>query len=271
MNGIVINIDPVIAQIGPFEIRWYSLAILAAVVAAVAITAYRARKKGIAPDETYTLAVWVIAAGIIGARLFHVIDHFGYYSQHPGQILQIQQGGLAIWGALVGGALAAVIYDRVRHIPIGRFFDAVTPALLVAQIIGRFGCIVNGDAYGGLTTLPWGFIYTNPNAMIPPQLFGVPTQPYPVYEMIWNGLSLLIIWRLGRSFKRDGMLFLTYLSLYSLGRFLLTFVRQENTMLWGLQQAQVIALFVLAVSLGTLAYMALRRPAAPGLAELQQE
>ena len=259
IDSIVINIDPVIFHLGAFELRWYSLTIILAIVAAVLITAHLGKKKGIATGEIYSLALWVVIAGVVGARLFHIIDRWEYYAGNPLQILQFQQGGLAIWGALVGGGVAAIVYARIRHIPLGRLADVLAPALLSAHIIGRFGCIINGDAYGSVTSLPWAFIYTHPNALIPPNLFGLPTHPYPVYEIIWNALALLVILWLGRHFKKDGLVFLSYLSLYSLGRFVLTFVRQENIILWGLQQAQIIAMLALVASLITMLYLAGKR------------
>ncbi len=252
MNGIVINIDPVIFHLGVFELRWYSLAITLAIVAAVLITAHQGRKKEIAAGEIYSLALWVVISGVVGARLFHVIDHWEHYANNPLQILGFQ--GLAIWGALAGGGVALIVYAWSRHLSLGRLVDAVAPGLLVAQIIGRVGCIVNGDAYGGITSLPWGFIYTNPGTSIPGNFFGIPTHPYPVYEMIWNAIALAIILRLGHHFKKDGLVFLSYLSLYSLGRFLLTFVRQENQFFWGLQQAQIIALLIFVISLIAMIY-----------------
>ncbi|MBI4283731.1 MAG: prolipoprotein diacylglyceryl transferase [Chloroflexi bacterium] len=267
MKGIVINIDPIILHLGGLELRWYGLAIALAVIAAVLIATRQGKKKGIAAEEIQWLAIWVVIGGVVGARLFHVIDHWKDlyaplfqqdFANALRQILQLQ--GLAIWGALAGGGVAALVYARIRQIPFGRLVDTLAPALLTAQIIGRLGCIVNGDAYGGVTTLPWGFIYTNPNALIPPELFGVPTHPYPVYEMLWNGITLLVIWQLGRHFQKDGLIFLSYLSLYALGRFLLTFVRQENIIFWGLQQAQIIALLALLASLVAVLYLATRRP-----------
>ncbi len=257
MNGIIINIDPVIFRLGHLELRWYSLAILLAVVAAILITAHLGKKKEIATEHIYSLALWVVLGGIVGARLFHVIDHWEHYINNPLQILGFQ--GLAIWGALAGGGLALIIYARTRHLPFGRLVDVVAPGLLVAQIIGRFGCIVNGDAYGGITSVPWAFIYVNPGSSIPSSLFGMPTHPYPVYEMLWNTIALLIIWRLGRHFKKDGLVFLSYLSFYSLGRFVLSFVRQENLTLWGFQQAQVIALLILVAAVAALMYLVGKR------------
>ena len=205
MSGIVINMDPAIFRLGTFEFRWYGLMILIAAIAGTAILVRRAMKRGISRDNIYSLLPWVFVGGILGARLFHVVDNYQYYWENPLLILQFQMGGLAIWGAMVGGALVAAIYCHSRKIPFGRLLDAAVPALLVAQIIGRVGCIINGDAYGGITDLPWAFIYTNPHALVPTAYLGLPTHPYPVYEMIWNGVALLGIWRLERFFKRDGL------------------------------------------------------------------
>ena len=117
----------------------------------------------------------------------------------------------------------------------------------------------NGDAYGGVTGLPWGFIYVHPDSLIPGSLYGVPTHPYPVYEIIWNGLVLFTLLRLRHRFQKDGLLFLSYLAFYSLGRFILTFVRQENILFWGMQQAQIMAIAMLIFSVALFIYLSRKR------------
>ena len=259
MNGIVINIDPVILYFGGFALRWHSLEIMLGIIAAMLIAIYEGKRKGLPINEIYSLTLWVVLGGVVGARLFHVIDEWSFYASNPALILQFQRGGLAIWGGLAGGAVVTVAYARVKHLPLARLVDVMTPGLLAAQIIGRFGCIINGDAYGGLTDLPWAFTYTHPGALVPLDLRGVPTHPYPLYEAIWNGLVLLAIWRLRHVFKKDGQVLLSYLPLYSLGRFFLTFVRQQNVTFGGLQQAQMIALFVFVASVAMWIYWGRKR------------
>jgi phosphatidylglycerol---prolipoprotein diacylglyceryl transferase len=255
MNGIVINIDPMAFSLGSIHINWYSIFVILAIVSAIGIAIWEGKRKGFSADSLLSLAPWVVLGGIIGARLFHVVDHWGQYAANPIQIFMFQQGGLAIWGALVGGAVAAIVYSRVRRISFLRLADTLVPALLVAQIVGRFACIIDGDAVGGPTTLPWAFTYINPDAMVPSGLIGVPVHPYPIYDQLWNLLGLAIALKLRRHLKTDGLLFFSYLSLYAVGRFVLSFVRQENVWFWGLQEAQVIAVGILLVSIAMCIYL----------------
>lgn len=262
MNGIVIDVDPVIFRVGSLSVGWYGLAIASAILAGILIAVREGKRKGIAKDDVYLIALWGIAAAVVGARLFHVMENLDYYGSRPGAIFALQQGGLAIWGAIVGGTLAVAIYAKRRGLPLARIADGAVPALLVGQIIGRIGCIVNGDAYGDATSLPWGFIYSHPGSSIPRDLLNVPTHPYPVYEMIWNLSILLLLWTVRKRLKTNGLLFVGYVLLYSVGRFFLTFVRLEKTWFWGIQEAQVIALIAFVASSLMMVYL-LRRKGTP--------
>lgn len=248
MNGITINIDPVIVHLGGFAIRWYSLTFAGGIALAILLTLREARRRGLNTDKVSNVALWAVVGGLVGARLFHVVDRLGYYLDNPQLIPAIHQGGLAIWGGLITGGLVAFIVARREGIPALKLADTTAIGLIAGQMVGRLGCIINGDAYGGPTTMPWGFVYVNPGAMIPDALKGIPTHPYPVYEILWDLALLGVLLLLRRRRLPGGLLFLTYVAGYALGRFGLTLVRQEAVWFLGLQEAQVIALAALALA-----------------------
>jgi phosphatidylglycerol:prolipoprotein diacylglycerol transferase len=138
--------------------------------------------------------MWLVPAGIVGARVFHVADHWeDVYSLDPIRILYVWQGGLAIWGGLAGGLVALVIVARLRGWRLPFLLDILAPAVVLAQGIGRVACVITGDAMGEPTTGPLGFAYTSPNAMVP-QL-GVFYTPTPVFELMMNVGIFALLWR----------------------------------------------------------------------------
>ncbi|MCL5958413.1 MAG: prolipoprotein diacylglyceryl transferase [Chloroflexi bacterium] len=244
MGPVIIDIDPVILHVGHFSVQWYSVAIITAIIAGFYVALREAKRKGIHQDEIYSIGTWAVIAGIIGARLLHVIDKLDFYLANPGAILAVQNGGLAILGAILGGSAAVIVYTRRRGLPLGKVADVVAPALILGQAIGRIGCTINGDAVGAPTDLPWGFVYVNPGAMAPS--LGQAYQPTQLYEIVHRLLVFGFLWWARRRVKLDGMLFLMYLSLYSLVKFTVSFWRQEVIWLAGLQEAQVVSLVTLA-------------------------
>lgn len=237
--------DPVILHIGHFMIRWYSLIVLTAILVGVWLGAREAERKGFKKEEIYDSAVWVVLAGIFGARLFHVLDHWSdTFAANPIRSLYIWEGGLAIWGGVAGGLVAVMILARLRRWSLPRLVDAAAPGLVLAQAIGRFACIITGDAMGKPTNGPFGFAYTNPGAMVPE--LGVYYTPMPVYEIIANFAIFALLWQLRKRNLPDGLLFLIYLSLYSLERFFLAFTSSYQEFAFGLTQSQVVALAALA-------------------------
>jgi len=259
---ITISIDPVIFSIGHIMIRWYSLIVTFAIVAGVSIAWREAKRKGLAEKHFTDALIWVIAAGLIGARLFHVIDHWSHeYATNPIRALYIWEGGLAIWGAVIGGGIAVAVFAWRRKLPLGRLLDIAAPGLVLGQALGRAACVITGDAMGRPTTGPFGFAYTNPGAMVP-QL-GVYYTPTPMYEIIMNLGIFAVVWQLRGRKLPDGALFLIYLSLYSLGRFIITFWSSYEIVAFGLNQAQIVSLAALIVGLPVLVHL-MRRSRLPG-------
>ena len=251
---LTISIDPVIFNIGHFAIRWYSLILLSAIAVGIWLTAREAERKGFKKEDVYDAAVWIIIGGLIGARLFHVLDHWSHeYAANPIRALYIWEGGLAIWGALVGGLVAAALIAWRRGWRFPKLLDAATPGLVLAQAVGRIACVITGDAMGKPTSGPFGFAYTSPNAMVP-QL-GVYYTPMPVYELVINLGIFAILWQSRRRNWPDGKLFLVYLTLYSLERFFLAFTSSYRIIAFGLTQSQIVAVFGLAIGLALLAWM----------------
>lgn len=249
-----ISIDPVIFSLGHFMLRWYGLIVMTAIGVGVWLAGREAVRKGLRKEMIYDMAVWVIPGGLVGARLFHVLDHWSdRFAADPIRALYIWEGGLAIWGGVVGGVLAGILYAWYRGWPLARLLDTVAPGLVLAQAIGRVACIITGDAVGKPTTGPFGLAYTNPGAVVP-QL-GVYYTPSQVYEIIMNLTILAVLWRLRRSNLPDGTLFLSYLLLYSGLRFIITFWSSYQIIAFGFNQAQLVSLAALVVPLPWLVYL----------------
>lgn len=229
--------------------RWYGLMIALGIAFGVAVALREGRRVGVSEDAVYSCALWSTLGALIGARLLHVLDRVDFYLQNPASALAVTQGGLAVWGAVIGGFAAGALYCRFAGLSVAPMADVAAPGLLLGQIVGRVGSLVNGDAYGAAFDAPWSLVYVHEAALIPD--LGEPTHPYPLYEMAWNGLLLALLWRLRLRALPPGTIFATYLLLYGVGRFALSFVRQEALVL-GLQQAQWIALVAIALSIPVL-------------------
>jgi phosphatidylglycerol:prolipoprotein diacylglycerol transferase len=257
---ITITIDPIIFSIGHFMVRWYSVILMAAMLVGVWFTANEAARKGFKKEQIYDVAIWIVFAGILGARLFHVLDHWSdEYAANPIRALYIWEGGLAIWGGVAGGILAAAILAWKNGWKFPRLLDAGAPGLVLAQAIGRVACVITGDAMGKPTTGPFGFAYTSPNAMVPK--LGVYYTPMPVYEIIANLGIFALLWQLRKRNLPDGLLFLIYLALYSIERFFLAFTSSYQILAFGLTQSQIIAFISLIISVVLIVRMTnLKRP-----------
>lgn len=251
---ITVSIDPIILSIGHFHLRWYSLIVMLAIGIGFWLVIKEAGRKGYTKDAVFDLGVWVVVGGMIGARLFHVIDHWpDAFSKDPGRIFAIWEGGLAIWGGIVGGLITLAIIAWRKHWNLARLLDTFAPGVVLGQAIGRVACIITGDSVGKPTNGPFGLAYTSPDAMVP-QL-GVFYTPTPIYEILLNSAIFVVLWRLRKKQLPDGELFLVYLTLYSIGRFFITLLSSYREFAFGLNQAQVVSLIGLAVAVPLLVRM----------------
>jgi phosphatidylglycerol:prolipoprotein diacylglycerol transferase len=248
-----IGLDPEIARIGSLSIGWHGVLMFVGIAVGLALTLLLARRVGIQDEITYTAAIWAVIFGFVGARLTHVIDNWSYYSQDPVEMLAVQRGGLGWYGALIGGTLGVAIYARLKKFPLGRFADAVAPGIILGLSFGRIGCTLNGDSVGTATSLPWSIVYTNPNSFAGDLLWD-PTHPAAVYEILWNMVILVVLWRLWRRLSPDGSLFLVSLVMYSVGRFAISWFRAEDHVLGPLHQSHTISLAIFIIAAGLLAY-----------------
>lgn len=242
--------SPILFSVGGLTVRWYAVWILTGMVVAILWSAKRWRARGGNPELVGDVGLWSCLFGIVGARAMSVVSYPEQYFA-PGtpwwKPFAIWEGGLAIYGGLIGGAITIVVMVRRRGLPVGVFFDAMAPTILVAQALGRLGNYFNQEVFGSPTTLPWGLQIDAahlPSGTLPGTLF----HPTFLYEALWNLASLGLIlaverWAIRRQKLGAWQVAGSYLLLYSLGRFLLEFVRIDfqNTIAGGIRWFQAVA------------------------------
>jgi prolipoprotein diacylglyceryl transferase len=210
-------------DIGPVRVHFYALFILTGIVVATVLADYRLSKRGVAKGTFLDIALWAVPFGILGGRFFHVITHPRDYFYEGADLLaifRIWEGGLAIYGALILGAVGVYIGTRQAGLRFLTVADAVAPGILLAQGIGRIGNYFNKELFGLPTTLPWGLEIDSENRAYPTGLpEGLTFHPTFLYELIWNVVGALALIWLGNKLKLQwGKVFALYLIIYSSGR-----------------------------------------------------
>ena len=201
---IDIVVGPNVISSGPLVLSWHGLFSLIAVATAVYLVGRWAPMRGIDPDDIYSIAVWAIIGGIVGARLVHVVDNWSFYQANPSQVIAIWSGGIGLWGGILGGFITGALYALWRSDILSVIIaDLTAPALLLAQTIGRLGDVVNGEHCARAWDFALGFVWLHPSSDAGRCVNGIGESVHPViaYEMIWNMLSLLLIWKLRNRLK----------------------------------------------------------------------
>ena len=252
---IDININPVLViPIFNFPISWHGLFSFVGVIIAVFFVARWAPYRGVSSDTIYSVAIWAILGGFIGARIVHVIDNWNIYGQDLIRVFYFWNGGIGLWGGILGGFIGGAIYSYFKKYPLGIIADLTAPMMLISQTIGRIGDIINGEHCSIATDWIFGFKWIHPGSPANYCLNGKAGEysyahPAILYETIWNMLALLLLWKLKPYIKPDGMLFCVYLALYAIGRFIISFFREDPIWALGLQEAQFISILVLAITI----------------------
>jgi phosphatidylglycerol:prolipoprotein diacylglycerol transferase len=254
LTMIEINIDPVLLRLGPLMITWHGFFTAVAVLAGIWLATRFAVERGFTEDDIMSIALWSVVGGIVGARLFHVVDAWQYYASDLIAILRVNEGGLAIWGTIVGGPIGGALYAWRNHLSIPRLLDICGLGLILGMAIGRLGDVVNGEHHGSLAVgLPWSVNYTHPQTL---GEIGAQVHLAVGYELIWDMLVFAVCaWLLyKRTMPRDSMVFTTMIALYSAGRFFVQFFRLDQPFIFGLSQAQFMSFAVGAVCVWILVF-----------------
>ncbi|RPI08553.1 MAG: prolipoprotein diacylglyceryl transferase [Zetaproteobacteria bacterium] len=250
----------IVFQIGPLAVRWYGLLIASGVMLGTTLAHREAIRRGQDPDKLLNLIVVTVVSALAGARLYYVFFNWDYYGTQIPKVFAIWEGGLAIHGGLIAGAIATVLYCRRTNLPVAVTADILAPGVAVGQAIGRWGNFFNQEAFGTPTDLPWK-LYIDPYHRPPHLKTFEYFHPTFLYESLWNLAVFCLLWFFLRKRLegKPGALTLCYLGLYSLGRFFVEGLRIDSLMLGNLRAAQTVSILLVAVSTVGLAVLLRRK------------
>ena len=258
--GISVDPSPVAFSVFGKDIYWYGIIIAVGFLLAMLYMMYRAKDFGVTSDDTLDLILWTVPIGVICARLYYCIFYWELYADNPISVLYIWEGGLAIYGAVIGGAITVLIVSRVKKIKPGVFLDLASMGVLIGQIFGRWGNFMNREAHGCVTDsfFKMGLV----------DAAGRVTYYHPtfLYESVWNLVGFIGIHFLSRKKRKfDGEVFLLYICWYGLGRAWIEGLRTDSLMLFstGVRVSQLVAIVSFAAAAAILAYVLLKKKPSP--------
>lgn len=258
MKQLLAAIDPIAIKIGGFEVAWYGVIIGVGILLAMYLASSEGDRKGMPQDFILDLAFWTVPIAILGARAYYVLFELGYYLENPGQIFQIWNGGLAIYGALLTGALVVYFFTKKKNVPVMLTLDVLAPGVLIAQSLGRWGNFINQEAHGAAVTrefleglfLP-EFIINQMN------IKGTYYHPTFLYESLWSliGFALIVYLRRRPNLLREGEVFFSYIIWYAFGRFFIEGMRTDSLYLFAnIRVSQLVSIILIAGAIAAWAY-----------------
>lgn len=242
--GITLNISPVAVHIGSKPIYWYAIIILCGFIAGLLLAASGSEKRGLKKDYVWDIALSGIIFGIICARIYYVVFSWDEYRDNLRDVFKIWEGGLAIYGGVIGGVISTCIYSRVKKINLLNALDVCCIGLLLGQAIGRWGNFFNCEVYGGVTSSLLGMSINGAD----------PVQPLFLYESLWSLAGVIVIAFLRNKKTKNGQVMCLYLFWYSIGRLFLEGLRDPEYILYlipgrlGISQAVAVLFIILSVA-----------------------
>lgn len=249
--GLEFNINPVAFTLFGKEVYWYGILIGVAIILAVVICSFYAKKKGVNPDYVLDIALVGTPVAVVFARIYYCIFSWEKYAENPIEVFYIWNGGIAIYGAVIGAVVAAYVYCRVKKLKWREMFDICIPGVILGQAIGRWGNFVNREAFGTETNLPWRMELHSIGGTV------LNVHPTFLYESLWNFAGFFLLSWLLKHKKNDGEVFFSYFVWYGVGRFFIEGLRTDS-LYWGpFRFSQVFA--VLTAVLGIVALFMLKK------------
>lgn len=262
---ITIDIDPNLGEFGPLLLTWHGIFTAIGIAAAVLVAAFFARQRGILEDDIYNIALVAIPGGIIGARGLFVIENWDLFKNNLGDIFSLNEGGISIYGGLVGGTLAGWGFAWWRKYRMRAIADCAAFGMLTGQAIGRIGDFINGEHLAKSSDLPWAFCYTHPDTLQDPicgpgALGNHGVHPVAgLYEPLLLVATFGLLLFLQTKIHKDGYIFWIYVACYAVIRFFTSYLRTNEATAGILTVPQWIALGMLVVA-GIGAYITSKMP-----------
>ena len=241
---------------GTIEVRWYGIIMVTGIILAFLYAYYRSKHEGISFDDLLDYAIFTVLSGIVGARLYYVITSGQKYTF--GEIFAIWNGGIAIYGAIIGGATALLCVSLYKKIKWQKAFDMVCPGVMIGQIVGRWGNFFNGEAYGESPAADSLIYFMRMELRHEDWMNSYVCQPTFLYESLWNLVGFLIINALYKKKKYDGQVFLMYITWYGFGRMFIEGLRTDSLMVGSFRISQVVAFLCFTVGFALLVYLGVR-------------
>ena len=253
--GITVDPSPVAFTVMGKDIYWYGIIIASGFLLAVLYMLYRAKTFGITQDDVLDLVLWAVPIGVVCARLYYCVFYWDLYRDNPISMLYIWEGGLAIYGGIIGGAITVLVLSRVKRIPTLVMLDNAAMGVIIGQILGRWGNFMNREAHGAVTEafLKMGL----------QDAAGVVTYYHPtfLYESVWNLIGFIGLHLFSKKRKFDGEIFLLYVAWYGLGRAWIEGLRTDSLYLFstGIRVSQLVAAVSFLAAAGIIAWVLLKK------------